>query len=71
MMKRLVLSYYGVKQVNLYYKIEIICLSYLFISNKSRSPPMCLEVLLRALVAGSTLFDQRLTTCGESQRSAA
>ena len=47
MMKRLVLSYYGVKQVNLYYKIEIICLSYLFIRNKSRSPPMCLEVLLR------------------------
>ena len=42
MMKRLVLSYYGVKQVNLYYKIDFI-----YLSNKSRSPPMCLEVLLR------------------------
>jgi hypothetical protein len=27
MMKRLVLSYYGVKQVNLYYKIDFIYLS--------------------------------------------
>ena len=78
MMKRLVLSYYGVKQVNLYYKIDIIYLSYITDKIhwlwKHRFPPprMCLEVvLLRARVAGSTLFDQRLTTCGESQRSAA
>ena len=69
MMKRLVLSYYGVKQVNLYYKIDFI-----YLSDRSTNPvlpPFFLEVLLRARVAGSTLFDQRLTTCGESQRSAA
>ena len=68
MMKRLVLSYYGVKQVNLYYKIDFIYLSDIqqipFSPHVSGGPPP-------ARVAGSTLFDQRLTTCGESQRSAA